>query len=158
MSKSRGKGTPQSAGYQYRLLEVSVKSSSLLNFSNEDSIGAKLEQNDAAPEIKYMQELLIHRLLEIADESLTKHQQKVLKLHLQRKTQEEIAKKVGCTQSAVHKCLHGNISYKDLDERGDPKTYGGVIKKLIKLSAKDGEIREILLKIKNVKRDNQDDD
>jgi transcriptional regulator len=45
--------------------------------------------------------------------SLTIHQKKVLTMCLSGATQNEIAEKLGITQSAVHKAMHGNIDYKN---------------------------------------------
>ena len=71
--------------------------------------------------------------------SLTTHQKKVLTMCLSGATQNEIAEKLGITQSAVHKAMHGNIDYKN-----NKKRYGGIIKKLQKLSKNNLKIKLLL--------------
>jgi predicted transcriptional regulator len=69
-------------------------------------------------------------------------------MRLMGKTQNEIAKHLGITQSAVHKAMHGNIDYKN-----DKKRYGGIVKKLKKICATEPRVSEILNKIEQIKKE-----
>lgn len=57
---------------------------------------------------------------------LTPHQKKVLKMWERGLTQQEIAKKLGCHQTAIQKALNGNFDY------NAGKKFGGIFKKLAK--------------------------
>jgi DNA-binding CsgD family transcriptional regulator len=63
-----------------------------------------------------------------AIKKLTDKQREVLELHLKGLTQVQIAEKLGCHQTSVHKLLYGNKVY-----GANAGRYGGVVKKLRKL-------------------------
>lgn len=160
MAKLNNRGPrskPASDSYQYRIVEVGVTAQNLHNFSLQDGIGAQLELNAIDPRIIDLQGELIKEMYVLIDECLTPHQNTVMKLYLQGFTQGEIAGQLNCTQSAVHKCLHGNLDYKNIDEAGEPSRYGGSVKKLEKFANRSIRVQEILRKIDDVKKENDDE-
>lgn len=134
------KGIPaKSIRYQYIFYEIGMDYKDLARFSNE-KLSTQLDDR-----IIEIQKELINEIMIIINEQLTKHQTKVMKLILLNKTQVEIADNLGCTQSAVHKCVWGNIDYKNQHR------YGGVIKKLQKLSKNNIKIQQCLKAIEAIK-------
>ena len=133
----------KSDSYQHRIVEISLEPHKLNNFSNESGISQHMTDMVFDPEIIEIRQKLLEEIYGIInDGSLTPHQQLVLTMTLSGATQNEIAEACGCTQSAIHKCISGNIDYKN-----NKKRYGGVIKKLQKLSQTNPKIMELLKKI-----------
>lgn len=153
--KAKNKVAPPSAVYQWMMVEIGMDGSQLHNYSNEQSISAHMDNNFISDEIIDCQKEIIDELMNIIKSTaLTKHQRTILMYTLNGETQNSIAEKLGVSQSACHKSLYGNICYSEKDERGDPKRYGGSIKKLKRLSAKNQKIQDILQKIERIKQDN----
>lgn len=141
--------------YQHKLVEISLEPHKLNNFANESGISKCMADMVFDEEIlELRQELLTEIYSIVKDGKLTKHQERVLMLSLTGATQNEIAKELGCSQSAIHKTLSGNVDY-----RNGRRRYGGVIKKLQKLSRDNGRILDILKQIelcKNSKLENEE--
>lgn len=133
--------------YQHRIVEISVEPHKLSNFANESGIAQHVTDMVFDEEIiKLRQKLLEEIYGMINGGNLTAHQRKVLTMTLAGSTQNEIADIIGISQSAVHKSLSGNIDYKH-----NKKRYGGVIKRLQKLSKANSKIQELLIKIETYK-------
>jgi len=136
--------------YQFRILEISLEPHKLNNFANESSIGQHVTDMMFDEEILGLRQDLLGEIYNMINSgSLTTHQKTVLTMCLSGATQNEIAKKLKITQSAVHKALSGNIDY-----RNNKKRYGGIIKKLQKLAKNNIRIRIILDKIEKYKLNN----
>lgn len=141
----------KSDSYQHRILEISLEPHKLNNFSNEASINQHMEEMIFDEEILEIRKSLLDEIYNIInDGSLTEHQRRVLTMCLSGATQNEIAEELGCSQSAIHKCLSGNLDY-----RNGKKRYGGVIKKLQKLSNNNPHIKVLLKQIEVYKTTNK---
>lgn len=136
----------KSENYQYRYLEIGVNPEKLQNIGESISLGTLLGLQSENEEIRAIREVLLKRVIKLIDEKVTPYQRRVLMLTLSGKTQEEIGKELNITQSAVHKSLHGNITYPARI------TYGGSIKKLKKICQKDEVILKLLEEIKLIKK------
>jgi len=133
-------------------VEISFEQNKLSNFSSDRGISSILAANEAVEKIVELRNDLLEELGAVISGSyLTSHQKKILEMRLLGQTQNEIAEKLGITQSAVHKAMHGNIDYKN-----DKKRYGGIIKKLKKICRNNERIQEILTEIKDVKNNERD--
>ncbi len=133
--------------YQYKIVEISLEPHKLHNFANEAGINQHMTDMIFDEEILELRQDLLEEIYNIINSgSLTVHQKKVLTMCLSGATQNEIADKLGITQSAVHKAMHGNIDYKN-----NKKRYGGIIKKLQKLSKNNGKIKILLDRIEKHK-------
>lgn len=133
--------------YQHRIIEVPLEPHKLHNFANESSIKQHMTDMIFDEEILELRQDLLEEIYNIINSgSLTAHQKRVLTMCLSGATQNEIADKLGITQSAVHKAMHGNIDYKN-----NKKRYGGIIKKLQKLSKTNSRIKILLDKIEDHK-------
>lgn len=138
----------KSDSYQHKILEISLEPSKLNNFSNESGINQQMNDMTFNDEILELRQNLLEEIYNMINSGvLTKHQEKVLKMYLSGATQNEIAQVLGITQSAIHKALSGNLDYKN-----NRKRYGGVIKKLQKLSKINPKIKLILDQIEKYKR------
>ena len=138
----------KSKSYQYKIVEISFESAKLNNFSNERGMSQVLMDNACDERISDLKEELLDEIYEIVNGSyLTEHQKKILFMRLMGKTQNDIADHLGITQSAVHKAMHGNIDYKNQKKR-----YGGIVKKLKKISKTHPRISEILAEIAKINR------
>ena len=133
--------------YQHKIVEISFDQGKLSNFSTERGIGHILTANACDERISELKNQLMNKMYEIIKgDYLTSHQKKILTMRLTGKTQNEIAKHLGITQSAVHKAMHGNIDYKN-----NKKRYGGIVKKIKKYCIDDEEINAILSNIAAIK-------
>lgn len=142
----------KSDSYQYKIIEISLEPHKLNNFANESGITQHISDMIFDEEILELRQDLLEEIYNIINNgSLTVHQKRVLTMCLSGATQNEIAEKLGITQSAVHKAMHGNIDYKN-----NKKRYGGIIKKLQKLSKSNPRINFLLGKIENHKKNNMD--
>ena len=144
----------KSKSYQYKIVEVPFDQVNLNNFSTDRGIGHILENSGPSEEMVELKRQLIDELYKIIfSDHLTEHQKKIIFMRLEGQTQNQIAEHLGITQSAVHKAIHGNIDYKN-----NKKRYGGIIKKIQKLSKNNDKIKEILQKMKEFKeRDSEED-
>ena len=141
----------KSKKYQYKIVEVGIDNIKLENFSQENSLSNVLMANSMADEILALRKELLSELHSmIWGEYLTSHQKKILLMRLDGMTQSQIADKIGITQSAVHKAMHGNIDYKN-----NKKRYGGIVKKLKKLCDRNEKVQSILKQIEFVKNNKE---
>ncbi len=147
MVKRMSKRPRKSKRYQHKIVEIGFDSAKLSNFSVDRGIGEILASNSYSDEIIELREKLLNELYDIINgDYLTSHQKKILMMRLMGKTQNEIADHLGITQSAVHKAMHGNIDYKN-----NKKRYGGIIKKLKKICTNNEVIKDILIKMEEVR-------
>lgn len=135
MAQKRNK----SDSYQHKIVEITVDPSLLNDFSLSDGLGFVVNTSKFSEEFHDLRQLLIKEVLRIINTCLTERQAEVIGLRLKDLTQIQIAEKLGVHQTTVHKLLMGNIDYAN-----GKKRYGGAIKKLKKLCAKDFKIIEIL--------------
>jgi len=147
----------KSDSYQYKIIEIPLEPHKLHNFANECGINQHITDMLVDDEILELKSDILEEIYNIINNgSLTIHQKKVLTMCLSGATQNEIAEQLGVTQSAIHKCLHGNIDYKN-----NKKRYGGVIKKLQKLSRNNLRIKLLLDQIEahkhNCNKHNEED-
>ena len=132
----------RSGPYQINILELATNPFILNDLSSAQGMTYRIQPtlyNEAMMDLK---DKLNKRMWEIIETGLTERQNQVIKLSMQGKTQNEIAKELGINQTSVHKVLKGNIDYKN-----GKKRYGGAIKKIIKLCQADPVIQEILKEI-----------
>jgi RNA polymerase sigma factor (sigma-70 family) len=135
----------RSDSYQPYLLETSVCPHIMGDLSLAQGMMYKLQPFGYNEELLDLKEELKKRVWELIEFGLTKRQKEVIKLYVQNKTQNEIAKELGINQTSVHKVIKGNIDYKNQKKR-----YGGAIKKISKLCKSDEKIQEILKKIQEI--------
>jgi len=144
----------KSDSYQYRIVEIPLEPHKLHNFANESGINQHMTDMLIDDEILELKANILEEIYNIINSgSLTAHQKKVLTMCLSGATQNEIAEKLGITQSAVHKAMHGNIDYKN-----NKKRYGGIIKKLQKLSKNNPRIKFLLDQIEHHKKNNVEEE
>lgn len=144
----------KSDSYQYRIVEIPLEPHKLHNFANESGINQHMTDLLIDDEILKLKANILEEIYNIINSgSLTAHQKKVLTMCLSGATQNEIAEKLGITQSAVHKAMHGNIDYKN-----NKKRYGGIIKKLQKLSKNNPRIKLLLDQIERHKKNNVEEE
>ena len=150
MSRRRNK----SDSYQYKIVEISVDPVVLGEFPFVESLGFQLNLAKYSEKFEDLRSQLLQEVLRIVSESLTKRQAEVVTLRLEGKTQIQIAEQLGIHQTTVHKLLMGNIDYAN-----GKKRYGGAIKKLKKICAKDEIVQEILIEMDSLRaRDPMDFD
>ncbi len=139
--------------YQHRIVEIPLEPHKLHNFSNESGIEQHITDMVPDEEMLGLRQDLLDELYNIINSGcLTPHQSKVLTLTLAGETQNEIAQKLGCSQSAICKALSGNLDYKNGRRR-----YGGIIKKLQKLAKSNSRIKLLLDRIAEYKADANSD-
>jgi DNA-binding CsgD family transcriptional regulator len=129
----------KSDSYQHKIIEITVDPSVLNDFAMDDGLGFSLNTSKFSEEFYELRIQLIQEVLRVVKSCLTKRQEEVITLRLKDLTQIQIAEKLGIHQTTVHKLLMGNIDYAN-----GKKRYGGAIKKLKKICAKDDKIVEIL--------------
>ena len=136
----------KSDSYQYKIVEISVDPAILGEFPLAESLGFQLNLSRHSEMFDKLRERLMREVLRIINTSLTTRQSEVVTLRLQGKTQIQIAEELGVHQTTVHKLLSGNIDYAN-----GKKRYGGAIKKLQKLCAKDETVLEILKNMEDLR-------
>ena len=125
-------------------VEISIDPNLLNNFSNEESMSAFLSARICSEEFQKLKQELLQEVLSIVENCLTDKQREVMKMtYLEGKTQNEISNELGKHQTTIHKILQGNIDYNNQKKR-----YGGALKKIRKLCAKNERIQEILKKMR----------
>ncbi len=142
MSRKRNK----SDSYQHKIVEITVYPVVLNDFPINNGLGAQLNLSKHSDEFYDLKEQLMKEILRIIKNDLTERQTEVITLRLKGKTQTQIADQLGIHQTTVHKLLNGNIDYAN-----GKKRYGGAIKKLKKICAKDEKVNQILLKMEEFK-------
>ena len=143
----------KSDSYQYRIIEIAIDPHILSDFSSGDGLGAQLGKSGYSERVQELREQLMVEVRRLIRTCLTERQMQVVVMFLQGKTQVQIAKKLGICQPSVHKALKGNIDYKNGAAR-----YGGAIKKLQKLCAKDEKVLELLIQIDEARRTEGEDE
>lgn len=149
MDRKRNK----SDSYQHKIVEITVDPVVLNDFPINNGLGAQMNLAKCSEEFYDLKERLMKEILRIIRNDLTERQAEVVTLRLEGKTQIQIADQLGIHQTTVHKLLMGNIDYAN-----GKKRYGGAIKKLKKICAKDKTVLEILRKMEELRtRDPLDD-
>ena len=143
MSEKKNK----SDSYQHKIIEISVDPTILNDFPIDDGLGMFLNVSKFSEEFYELRQELICEVLRVVNSELTPRQKEVVNLRLENLTQIEIAEKLSLHQTTIHKIISGNIDYAN-----GKKRYGGALKKLKKLCAKDEKILEILKKMEDLKK------
>ena len=136
----------RSDSYQYKIVEIAVDPNVLNDFPLMDGLGSQLNLAKYSEKFYDLRQQLMKEVLRIISTNLTQRQCEVVTLRLQGKTQIQIADQLGIHQTTVHKLLMGNIDYAN-----GKKRYGGAIKKLKKICAKDEKVLKILKEMDNVR-------
>jgi predicted XRE-type DNA-binding protein len=136
----------KSDSYQYKIVEIAVDPMILNDFPYVESLGSQLNLSKHSEEFYELKSRLMKEVLRIINSSLTPRQCEVVTLRLQGKTQIQIAEQLGIHQTTVHKLIQGNIDYSN-----GKKRYGGAIKKLKKLCAKDDKVLKILEEMRQIR-------
>lgn len=139
--------------YQYLWGEISCATEFLESFDNDSSIYKKLNVYEYNESVAELYDQLKCEFWRIVKTELTPRQREVVELYCMNFTQCEIAKKLKVNQSSITKSLNGNVDYSTKDPKKHKTQYGGIIKKLIKLSSEDPKIIEILQKIRDLRED-----
>ncbi len=137
--------------YQYLLLESSYTDEMMMHFSNQQSIGYTLDPYQYDDRVEELLEELKVEFWKVAETELTPMQKTVLKMRADGYTQCEIADIMGVNQSSITKCINGNTDYKNFDGKGQPKVFGGAIKKLKKLLSRNQRVKEILAELNELR-------
>jgi hypothetical protein len=132
--------------YQHKIVEITVDPVVLNDFPIGNGLGAQMNLAKCSEEFYELKEQLVKEILRIIRNDLTKRQAQVVTLRLEGKTQIQIADQLKIHQTTVHKLLMGNIDYAN-----GKKRYGGAIKKLKKICAKDETVLGILNSIEELK-------
>lgn len=134
--------------YQYILVEAPCSPEQLTEFSDAQSIGGRLNNQNYNEELYDLQDRLKDAFWRIIYTQLTSRQREVLRLYADGYTQIEIAKKLHVNQSSITKSINGNCDY-----RNGKRIYGGAKKKLKRIASKDLEIQTILKRIAEIQDD-----
>lgn len=144
--------------YQYLLLETVCSHEQLETFSNEESFYKRLSPFDYNERIAELEDKLKIEFWRVVEETLTDRQKEVMKLVSAGRTQMEIAKQLNVNQSSITKSLNGNVDYssKTIDKNGKKgsRSYGGSIRKIVKVIEQDEKIKEILQQISDLRGEN----
>lgn len=132
--------------YQWIFSESLCPTEILNIFPNEDSISHKLNPYQYNEEVMDLEDELKKEFWRIVNDLLTPRQRDVIRLAADGYTQMEIAKILDVNQSSITKSINGNVDYKN-----SKKSYGGSKRKLIKIIENDPKIKEILLKIQELR-------
>lgn len=134
--------------YQWVLLETVCSNDMMEAFCNEDSIYNRLNPYDYNEDLLILEDELKTEFWRIVDTLLTPRQKEVIRLYADGYTQMEIAKMLNVNQSSITKSLNGNVDYKN-----GKKIYGGARKKIRKIIENDEKIKEILLKMSEIRNE-----
>lgn len=135
--------------YQWVLLETACSNEMLESFCNEDSIYNRLTGGFVYDEsLIELEEQLKKEFWRVVDTLLTPRQREVIRLYADGYTQMEIAKMLNVNQSSITKSLNGNVDYKN-----GKKIYGGARKKIRKIIENDDRIKEILVKMRDLREE-----
>lgn len=141
-----GRKRNKSDSYQYRIVEIPIDPQMISEVASDDTFGAQLRDMGYSEEIAELRQQLIAEVRRLINTVLTDRQSEVMNLRLEGRTQVEIAGMLGLCQPTIHKTIHGNIDYGNNEAR-----YGGALKKLRKMCAKDERVLEILGQIAEVR-------
>ena len=126
--------------YQYVIAEVLCGEVVWSCFTNQHSLDYLLDPFKYDEQYLELKDQLKEAFWNLAKKVCTERQWLCLTLTAQGLTQTEIANQLGVNQSSITKSLNGNIDYTKIEK----KSYGGIIKKLKKLIAKDKKIQNII--------------
>jgi DNA-binding CsgD family transcriptional regulator len=115
-------------------------------FCNEDSISARLNPFEYNEDLIELEDQLKKEFWRVVDTLLTSRQREVIRLYADGYTQMEIAKMLNVNQSSITKSLNGNVDYKN-----GKVVYGGAKKKIRKILEHDDAIKEILVKMEEIR-------
>jgi predicted transcriptional regulator len=132
--------------YQFLLLETVCSNDMMEAFCNEDSISARLNPFEYNENLIELEDQLKKEFWRVVDTLLTPRQREVIHLYADGYTQMEIAKMLNVNQSSITKSLNGNVDYKN-----GKVIYGGAKKKIRKIIELDSKIKDILVKISQVR-------
>lgn len=128
-------------------VEISIDPIVLNNFSTEEGLNAYFNNYASSEEFQNLKRELLSEVMNIIETCLTENQKEIMVMtYVEGKTQNEIAQELGKHQTTIHKQLRGNLDYTN-----NGKRYGGAIKKIKKLCAKNDKIQEILQQMKDSK-------
>lgn len=136
----------KSDSYQHKIVEITVDPVLFNDFSFDTGLGAQVNLATYSEEFYDLRQQLIGEVMRIINSNLTRRQAEVVMLRLEGKTQIQIAEQLGIHQTTVHKLLMGNIDYAN-----GKKRYGGAIKKLKKMCARDNKIITLLQQMDELK-------
>ena len=143
----------KSDSYQHKIVEISVDPVILNDFTFGEGLGFILNSTKFSEEFYELRQQLICEVLRVVETCLTKRQAEVISLRLKDFTQIQIAEELGVHQTTIHKLLMGNIDYSN-----GKKRYGGAIKKLKKVCAKDEKILELLVIMEEIRLQESDEE
>ena len=135
--------------YQWMMHEVSVDYDYLKSFTNESSIGARLNPFKYNEELEIAKEELKVEFWKLIKKHSTPLQLNVVMMWVDGYTQMEIAKTLNLNQSSVTKSLYGNSVYKD----GVKIKHGGLVRKFKKITSENEKIQEILQRIQELQEE-----
>ena len=138
----------RSDSYQWVLLETVCSNDMMEAFCNEDGIYNRLNPFGYNEDLVDLEDQLKKEFWRVVDTLLTPRQREVIRLYADGYTQMEIAKMLNVNQSSITKSLNGNVDYKN-----GKKIYGGARKKIRKIIEMDDKIKDILMKMREI-RDN----
>lgn len=139
--KNKAKSKPSTYS---NFIEISIDPTLFNNFSNDQGFSSALGSLATSEEFQTLRNELVRELLIIIETQLTDTQREIVKMtYIEGKTQMEISSILGTHQTAIHKGLCGNLDYSS-----NRKRYGGALKKIRKLCAKNPKIQEILNRIR----------
>lgn len=136
----------RSDSYQHKIVEITVDPAVLSDFPLDTGLGAQVNLAMYSEEFYELRQKLIDEVMKIINNNLTPRQAEVVKLRLEGKTQIQIAEQLGVHQTTIHKLLSGNLDYSN-----GRKRYGGAIKKLKKICAKNDCVLDILAQMDELK-------
>jgi DNA-binding CsgD family transcriptional regulator len=136
----------RSDSYQWVLLETVCSNEMMEAFCNEDSISARLNPFEYNEDLIELEDQLKKEFWRVVDTLLTSRQREVIRLYADGYTQMEIAKMLNVNQSSITKSLNGNVDYKN-----GKVVYGGAKKKIRKILEHDDAIKEILVKMEEIR-------
>jgi DNA-binding CsgD family transcriptional regulator len=140
------KRSNRSDKYQWVLLETVCSNEMMEAFCNEDSISARLNPFEYNEDLIELEDQLKKEFWRVVDTLLTSRQREVIRLYADGYTQMEIAKMLNVNQSSITKSLNGNVDYKN-----GKVVYGGAKKKIRKILEHDDAIKEILVKMEEIR-------
>lgn len=146
MKDKKFNSNSRSHNYQFKIMEIPVDNYQLSYFTNSDSLSSKLDNFQYNEDILDLQDQIKEEFWNIVKNNLTEKQQGILRLVADGYTQAEIAKITNTNQSSVSKSLAGNIFY-HAKRSSTPVFYGGIYKKLRKLTDENKKIQDLFKQI-----------
>lgn len=139
----------KSDSYQYKLLEIyGIDQNIFNNYSTDHALSNRFQSVD--PVFEQLRVELLEEVKLLIKTKLTKHQRIIIEMMFNGDTQYDIANRLGISQPAVHKAIHGNIDYTNGRRR-----YGGLVTKIKKIAAAHPKIIYLLSEIDRYKEDSE---